>query len=417
MTAVQPLGARAWFIFFLCFSISALEGYDLQVLAVAVPGLRAQFGLVPQQLGVALSASLAGLALGALAGGMLADRIGRRGVLIGSVLSLGVFTLLTAFVRDYNELLIARALTGVSIGGAIPNLIATIAAIVGPRRTTTFVTAMMCGMPFGGVLSAVAGLTVVPTWGWPGVFYVGGALTLILSPFLIFGIPEVAGRKADPGAAVVSPAEALFGGGRAGATLSLWAVFILTLTIFSLLLGWAPTLVIDKGLPPAMASSVMLALNLAGILGAVFAGRLCDALGVRTAMLITFAGVAVGLALFAWASEAKMMIAASAVAGFFIVGGQFTLYGIAPRVYPAQLHGTGVGTAAAMGRIGSIFGPMLAGWLLASGMSVDNAVLAIIPLALAAGVAVILLTLFARDRMGATRPGSHVLEPDPDFAA
>ncbi|MBB6255264.1 MFS transporter [Nitrospirillum iridis] len=389
-TPISP--GRFWTIFALCFSAAALEGYDLQVVSVAMPRLRPQLGLLPQQVGVALSSGLMGMALGAMAGGILSDRLGRRGVLIISICGLGVATLLTAFVTSYQTLLLARILTGVAIGGAMPTLIAIVAAIAGRHRITTLVTAVMCGLPFGGVLAALAGLATIPSFGWRGLFVFGGVLTLLVAPLLMFGIPGVGDRAVGDDAHEPAGGNTLFGGGRILATPLLWLTFILTLAVFSLLIGWAPALVIDKGLPPTMASGVMLALNLSGIVGALLTGRLCDLIGVRAIMLPTYFGIAAGLALFAFADTPGLMVLAAMVAGFFILGAQFALFGIAPRLYPSARHGTGVGMAAAMGRIGSILGPIYAGWLLSGGMSADKAVLSTIPIAVAAGLALLLMT-------------------------
>ncbi len=388
-TAADALPKKSLTIF-LCFLVALLEGYDLQVLAVSAPMMRREMGLSPQDLGLALSAGLVGLAIGALIGGGLADRIGRKWVMIGSVVGMGVFTLATAFVHDLNGLLLARVLTGLAIGGAMPNMIATVAAVSDERNKTTNVAMMICGMPAGGIIAALAGHAVIPAYGWHGLYVLGGALTILIAPLLIWGLRDTVVRKTH-GTAPISYGAALFGDGRAPATVLLWALFIVTLLILSLILGWAPSLVISKGLPPSAGFSVLLALNGGGILGTLIVGRLCDTWGVRNALVPVYLGIAISVGLFAMGTSAGSLIPLAALMGFCVLGAQFAMYGVAPRLYPPSSYGTGVGAAVAAGRIGSISGPIIGGALIGAGATGSQVILAMAPVALLGAIILILL--------------------------
>jgi AAHS family 3-hydroxyphenylpropionic acid transporter len=388
-TAVPDIpGARL--TLWLCFAVAVLEGYDLQVLSVAGPLLREAMQLNPRQLGFAFSASLIGLALGAAYGGTIADRVGRKKVLLVSVIGLGIMTVATALARDFQTLLIMRVLAGVAMGGAMPNIIAISASVSGKGRTTSAVSAMICGMPAGGVIAALAGHALVASFGWRGMFVLGGVMTLLIVPFLVKGLAE-----SKPGerraAAPVSVRQSLFGEGRAPTTLLLWALFILTLAILSLFTGWAATLVVDKGLPATAGFSAMMAINIGGIAGALVSAAWCDRWQVRGAMLVMYVGMAVSLWLFSASDVASAVIPMAGVVGFFVLGAQCALYGISPQLYPPANYATGVGSAVGAGRIGSIIGPIVAGQVMSRGAAANEVVMGMVPVAVTAGVVLLAL--------------------------
>ncbi len=392
-----PRAGSARLTLWLCFAVAVLEGYDLQAMAIAGPAVRAAMQLDPKELGIAFSASLIGLALGAAYGGKLADGIGRKKVLLASLLGLGVLTVATALARDFGELVGLRIVAGLAMGGVMPNLIAISAAASRGERATTKVAAMICGMPAGGVVAALGGHPLVARFGWPGIFVLGGILTVVVIPALWRFLVEPAVQARPSGAVQYTWRQSLFGEGRALPTLLLWVLFILTLAIFSTVAGWAPTLVVDKGLPPAAGYASLLAINVGGIVGALLVSSSCDRWGVRHVMLGSYALMAVSLWLFSNSSTASSVIPLAGLCGFWMLGAQCALYGISPQIYPPASYGTGVGSAVAAGRIGSILGPIVAGYLMEHGTTADNLILTMAPLAVLAGL--VLLALATGERL------------------
>ena len=376
-----------WLTVALCFLVAIFEGVDLQAAGVVAPKIAPLFKLDPGQLGWFFSASTIGLVVGAMAGGRLADKIGRKKTLVVAIAIFGLFSVATAFSNGYESLVATRLLTGLGLGGALPNLIALTAENVGARRRNLAVSLMYAGMPFGGGLASLLVAFAPGDADWKAVFYAGGLAPLIAVPLLLWLLPE----SEQFGAAVVDARTrvvfALFGEGRAVATLVLWVGFFCALLVLYLLLNWLPSLLVSRGLPKPEASLVQAAFNLIGVLGPVAVGASMDGPARRPAIAAIFVALMVGLVVQAVA-PATFVIAliTGALVGIATLGGQSALYAIAPSLYPTAVRGTGLGAAVAAGRLGSIAGPLLAGALIGRGHSARDVLFALLPLVLVAGV-------------------------------
>jgi MFS transporter, AAHS family, 3-hydroxyphenylpropionic acid transporter len=373
----------------LCFLIAAIEGYDIQAFGIAAPRIAQEMGLGPSQLGWAGSAAMIGLVIGAFAGGWLADRLGRRPVLAGSVATFGLFSIATALSDSYALLLGARLLAGLGFGGAMPNLIAIAVEISPLRRRSVTVAAVFCGMPAGGAASALLARLAGEALDWRLIFWAGGLIPLLLAPVVLALLPET--RPAVDPRADRRNLRALFGQRRAAPTLLLWSAFVLTLLILYLVLNWLPTLVVAKGLPPADGFAAAMSFNLAGVVGALTLGWCADRLGYRWPVVLACAGLAACMMGLAASAESFPMLALSGLAGFLVLGAQYALYAAAPALYPAEVRAWGAGAAVAVGRFGSIAGPLVAGELRQAGATAGEVFAAMAPVAVAAGAAVLML--------------------------
>jgi AAHS family 3-hydroxyphenylpropionic acid transporter len=374
-----------------------LEGYDIQAMGVAAPRMMPALHLGQQQAGWALSANMIGLVIGALIGGRLADRIGRRPVLTVSVAAFGLFSLATAWANGFDALVAIRIAVGLGLGGAMPNLIAIAAEVTPLGRRTVVTTIVFCGMSLGGAASAILARYAPHGLDWRWIFIIGGAAPLLLAPAVGLLLPETRTAPGEGHAhSLRGGLDALFGEGRVWATLPLWLAYALSLIILYLMLNWLPLLVTAKGLAKADAPLASLAFNLSSLIGAPLMGVLVDRYGVRWPMAGGYVGVVVAMSLLAGASGFGPILALSGVAGFFVIGVQFCLYGLSPSYYPASVRGTGAGAAVAVGRLGSIAGPLVAGYLLGGGASAGQVVEAMTPVALVAGAAVLLLSFLGR---------------------
>jgi AAHS family 3-hydroxyphenylpropionic acid transporter len=373
-----------------CFFVAALEGYDIQAFGVAAPQMAPRLGLGPSELGVAGSAAMVGLVIGAVLGGWLADRVGRRPVLAAAVGVFGAFSLATAMVGDYQTLLLARLATGLGFGAALPNLIAIATEISPPGRRAATATMMFCGMPAGGAAVAFLAQAGGGAMDWRTLFTIGGVLPLAIAPAILFLLPETRPRP-DPGADL-SLARALFAGGRAVPTLLLWMVFVLTLLVLYLMLNWLPTLVVAKGLAPADGFAAAMSFNLTSIAGAVLAGLVVDRLGFRWPLAAMFAALAAVMLALGRADGLAAILILSGLCGALVIGANYILYALSPLLYPEAVRAAGAGAAVAVGRLGSIAGPLVAGELRAAGYTPGQVFEATVPAVLAAGLMVAVLT-------------------------
>lgn len=376
----------------LCFVVALLEGLDLQSIGVAAPRMAREFGLSVSQMGLAFSAGTFGLLPGAMLGGRLADRIGRKRVLIMATALFGVFSIGTAHAWDFWSLLAIRVATGMGLGGAMPNLIAICSESVPARLRNTAVSIMYCGIPLGGAIAAVIGIVSAGETGWRHIFYVGGLGPLLVVPLLC--MLQESGRFDQPRGRSVKPppvAWALFSEHRAVATCCIWISYFFTLIVLYFLLNWLPSLMVANGLSRAQAGVVQIVFNIGGGAGALGIGMLMDRGRPRTVVSGMYAGIIVALATLAAASGMAWMAFGAFLAGLFVIGAQSVLYGLAAAYYPTAVRGTGVGVAVAVGRLGSIAGPMLAGQLLAMGKNASTIIGASIPITIISAIAALVL--------------------------
>lgn len=382
------------FIVAICFAIAALEGYDIQAFGVAAPHMAPELGLGPAELGWAGSAAMFGLVVGALSGGWLADRFGRRPVLTVSVALFGVFSVVTALSHGFEMLTLARLATGLGFGGAMPNLIAIATEISPPNRRAMTTTSMFCGLPAGGAVVALLAQAGGEALDWRTIFLIGGVLPLVLAPVVFFFLPET--RPAHDENLDRRVLRGLFAEGRAPATLLIWMIFALDLLVTYLLLNWLPTLVVAKGFTAADGASASFWMNIASVGGALLLGWTADRFGYRWLLVGVYAGLAAALYVLAQATGMAAVVAGSAAAGLTVVGGLYVLYALAPTYYPPHIRAAGAGAAIAVGRLGSIGGPLIAGELRAAGYGPGDVLMALIPAVLLTTAGVWALTTLCK---------------------
>lgn len=379
----------------LCSLAALLEGFDNQSMGVAAPRVIAEFALSARQASFIFSATPFGLFAGAAIGGRVADSVGRKRALIASLLLFGLFSVLTSLATGPEWLLLARFLTGLGLGGAMPNFVSLASEATRGKQRVSIVTLIMAAMPFGGAISAVVALGAQLGWGWRSIFYVGGFAPLILALLMMrylgdsVKVPLVT-RWAPPAGSVLI---ALFGEGRARTTLLLWGGFFFTQSVLLLMLNWLPQFVIGLGFSRTQASWASVCFNLGGSAGAYFLGRLHAGERRRKWVVVTYAGMAITLLGVASIGTSFAVTAlACALAGIFIIGAQLVLFALAPLYYGTSIRGTGVGASVSMGRLGSAVGPLYAGLLLTGGSSSATVLLGITPFVIVAGVAAFFLT-------------------------
>lgn len=376
----------------LCFLVALMEGLDLQASGIAAQGMAAAFDLDKVHMSWVFSAGIFGLLPGAFVGGWLADRIGRKRVLMASVALFGLFSLITALAWDFNSLLIARCLTGVGLGAALPNLIALTSEVAGPRLRGAAVSMMYCGVPLGAALAAVIGIADL-AGGWQVVFYVGGVVPLLIVPLLGVYLSESLLFRSAKDSAPTGVVQGLFRDGAALPTALIWVSYFFTLMVVYILINWLPSLVVGQGFSGRQASWVMLALQVGAAVGTLFLGWVMDRLPAWALSALIYLGLLASLTALGLADHLQSMLLAGFVAGFFATGGQCVLYALAPHFYRPSIRATGVGSAVAIGRLGAMSGPLVAGKMLVLGTGTTGVMLASAPGIVLAAVAMFYLSV------------------------
>jgi AAHS family 3-hydroxyphenylpropionic acid transporter len=380
----------------LCLLCAVLEGFDIQAMGVAAPRLIPEFGLSPDQMGSVFAVSNVGLVIGAALGGWLADRIGRKPVFIAAVATFGLFTLGVALANSFAMLFVLRFLAGLGFGGALPNMMAMATEVSAPGKRAQTAAIMFCGMPIGGGFSAVVTQVLPADMDWRALFVVGGVLPMLLVPVLWLYMAETLRQGEHKVAKRHSTWHILFREGRAWPSLLLWAAFLPTVLILYLILNWLPSLVVAKGFARSVAPQSAIAFNFVAVAGAILFARLVDRFGTRTPLLVAYIGLIATLVALGAATNLAMIVFLSGVVGFFLLGANYALYGVAGSYYPLEMRGTGSGASVAVSRVGSIIGPMLGGVLLGGGATATNVVQSMAPFAAIAGVAVVILSFVRR---------------------
>lgn len=388
---------RVAIIVAICFLTALMEGLDLQAIGVATPLMAPEFGLSKQALGVILSSSPFGLLLGAIAGGKLADVFGRKAMLAATMAGSGLFTLLTAHVPNVETLIVVRFVAGIALGGALPNMLALASEATAENGKVGRVVISFAGMPIGGTLASVSAAIAATYHQWRPIFYVGGIASLALALAIVLVLQESSRFREAKAAGAGAPSrvnsiEALFGKGRLAATLLIW-VFCLCVNLISfLLLNWLPLLNIANGFTPAQASSLQVVYNFTACFGSIAVGGLMDARPGRWLLGGCYLGVALCfLGLAGGGSDFLRTAVILTLTGAFLYGSIYIVYGLIPGVYPTMVRGVGTGASFAAGRIGSIIGPMLAGYILGAGHSGAVVLEALLPITALAGVTAVAL--------------------------
>ncbi|WP_343699013.1 3-(3-hydroxy-phenyl)propionate transporter MhpT [Caulobacter sp.] len=396
-TAGRRSGASTIII---CFLAALVEGADIVSMGLAAPSVAKAFHFNPAQVSYILTATVLGLMVGAALGGRLGDRIGRKRVMIGAFVVLGLFSVLTAHAGDLPAFAVVRCLAGLGIGAAFPNLIAIAAEASRPDRRATGVGLMFAGQPMGGMSLGLFVASQARDLDWTHIFYIGGIAPLLLLPVLIFALPESEtfqrARQTTEAPRPPSAALALFGEGRTLMTLLLWVAYGFTQVVVYLMNNWLPTLMVAKGFTPQQAGMISAIENAGAILGCVILAMITDRGRLRPVLVVTYIAIAAGLWGLGAAQGFATVAAVGVVVGFFAIGGQLVLYTLAPAYYPTLVRATGVGAAVSFGRLGGIAGPLVAGQLLALNLTPAAVLISAMPCAVLAGLAAVGLTFVRR---------------------
>jgi AAHS family 4-hydroxybenzoate transporter-like MFS transporter len=417
----RPLSSFQISIILLCGLVLVLDGFNSQSIGFLAPPISESLGIPLKTFGPIFASGLFGLMVGALGTGPVADRWGRKWVIVVSTLTFAIFTLLTVRATSFDQLLILRFLTGLGLGGAMPNVVALTCEYAPKRMVSVVVGILMSGMPLGLVVGGLVSTVMIPMWGWRSVFYAGGIMPIIVSLILIKWLPEsvrfltVHGSSPKKISRILArispelenapinrepsrdhrragiPVKYLFTEGRAAGTILLWVPFFMNLLTLYFVVSWLPALLRQSAMPISAGVAAVSLFSVGGVIGSVAQGPLMNRYSSYVVLLAEFGlSTVLGGSLAFLATSFWLTVTASLILGGCVTGAQSGLNALAASFYPTSVRSTGVGWALGIGRIGSIVGPVLGGIMLSMNWSPQQILLAGASPSVIAAIAVVL---------------------------
>ena len=376
-----------------CLLIILFDGYDLAINGVVLPLLMVEWELTAMQAGMLASTALAGMMFGAMIFGSLADKIGRKKVIMICIVLFSGLTFAGGFASNPTEFAILRFLAGLGIGGVMPNLVALTSEYAPIRMRSTLVTGMFSGYAVGGVMAALLGSWFTPDFGWQIMFFIAG-IPLFLLPVIWKFLPESLTfivqqnrqaeareivRRLEPTITVKEtttfeldkvdvPESAsvmsLFRRGRTMNTILFWIAFFTCLLTMYALSSWLPKLMMAAGYSMDNSLMFMMVMNIGAVIGIIGGGILADRFHLKPVLMCLGVMGAVVMSLMGFQSNEFLLYILVFLAGAASIGSQMLLYSYVAQFYPLAVRSTGIGWSSAIGRMGAIIGPILIGGLL-----------------------------------------------------
>lgn len=372
-------------VFVLAALAIVVDGFDGQMIGYAIPLIMNEWGATRAAFSFAVASGLAGMAMGSLIAGVLADRLGRKPVLVGSMFIFGASTMLIGWSSDVSTIALIRFFAGLGIGAALPAATTLTAEFIPLRNRTMAVTTAIVCYPVGGMLAGLAAAQILPIMGWRAFFYFGGSVAIVAAIFLLFTLlesPKFLARQTSrwdelrelmkrmahqvdhvhqfTDGVIKSThrghVSELFREGRAFDTSWLWlAFFMIQLSIYSAY-SWLPTMLTTEGLSPALSGMGLTAYNCGGILGAVLCAAAINRFGSRRPMVFWAAMSAVtalGLKVINITASPESFLWGLGFHGLFATALQCAMFALCAHMYPTEIRTTGAATAMAFGRTGA----------------------------------------------------------------
>lgn len=380
-----------WLLFWSCFIIT-FDAYDLIVYGSVVPKIIEEWAISPVQAGTIGSYGPLGMMIGAISFGILADKFGRKNVLILSVVLFSVFGFICGFAPGPTSFSISRFICGLGIGGILPNLIALITDYAPRTKRNTMVSIAMCFFSIGGMLAAFLAMFMIPRFGWQSTYWVA-IIPIVFIPMMskyIYDSPAVLllkGRKKELQSVISkvnnsititeftefevhqekqtgSPVIALFKNNRALGTLMIWVAFFACLLLVNIIQTWLPGFMVNAGYALNLGLAFMVAFNIGAIIGTLILGSLADKWGTKRVLIPMFIISAICLSLLGFTNNITILYLLLAITGACTMGAQNISYSFVSQYYPPLVRSTGIGLASGVGRVGAIIGPTFGGILL-----------------------------------------------------
>jgi MFS transporter, AAHS family, vanillate permease len=376
--------------------LNGLDGFDVLAISFASPGIAAEWGINPAQLGFVLSMELVGMAIGSLVLGPLADKIGRRPLMLGCLMLMAIGMIMATTVKGMYDLSAWRILTGLGIGGLLAAINAVAAEFSNAKRRHLCVAIMAIGYPIGAVLGGLVVQQLLKGQSWRSVFYFGSLCTVAFIPVVLLLVPEsvhwlarkqparalekinrTLQRMGHAALATLPTISAevrkrsvtdLFAPALIGTTLLVAVGYFFHVTTFYFVLKWVPKIVVNMGFAASSAAGVLVWANVGGAIGGAALGLLTLRYNVKRLTIGAMLLSTVMVVLFGRSPpDLQVLALLCASAGFFTNGAIVGMYAIFAQAFPTHVRAGGTGFAIGVGRGGSVLAPIIAGFLFNAG--------------------------------------------------
>jgi AAHS family 4-hydroxybenzoate transporter-like MFS transporter len=388
----RPIGRVQWRIFFLLALVAMVDGFNAQALSIIAPALASEWHFGSAVMTRLFVAALCGTAIGSCSFGWIADRVGRKPVLLSAIAVMGMFSFASANSSTVFELGLFRFIEGVGLGAALPNILTLTVEYSPERHRNIMVNAVMCGFPVGGALGGMIVGHLLHQYGWRSALVLGGCASLVLVPVLALGLVEslrFLSTRNDAGTRINSimkkmgireaiklptfraqqtraPLRAILSSGLRFGTIVLWVMSACANIVQYFLISWSPWMLKATGVSASEAAYGAVALGVGSTLGALAIGRVMDRFGAYAVVAIgyllsvfTIAGIS-----FSIGFSLQITLIALFVAGVFVVGARFGVSALTTGYFPTQIRATGVSSCYGISQVGSVLGPLVGGMLI-----------------------------------------------------
>lgn len=356
---------QATLIVGLCFVINMVDGMDVVIMSYIAPALATDWGVPPEELGIVFSAGLLGMALGGLFIAPLADRFGRRRLILAALTLMSIGMVVSGFVMNLPLLIAARIVVGSGIGTVLATMAALAAEAAPKGRENMAVGIVQAGYPLAAVFTGLIAAHAIPVWGWQPLLLAAGLGTVLMLPVAWAVLPQMTAVSGDG-----SPPPAfgsLFSDGLRPRTLWLWAAIFTGLMVLYFIVSWIPRLSIEAGLSETNGIYAGALYNFGAFVGTLLMSWLSVRMNLARliATLLALAGVAM-MVFGSVQMSVPMTLTVAFLIGVTLQGGYNGIWPLAASVYPAGRRATGIGWAIGIGRSGAILGPLIGGYLMAA---------------------------------------------------
>ena len=416
----QPMSSAQIIAICVCVYLLALDGFDVLAIAFAAPGISEEWGLAEGVLGWVVTMELIGMAIGSIFMGNLADRFGRRPILLFSAVIMTLGMLAAAAAPNVYVLSGFRILTGIGIGAVLATANAMVAELANNKHRSSLVMVMAGGYSFGVVIGGLVATELLEVYNWRSVFYLGAAGSAIAIPLVLMFLPEsisylvtkrpakalekinsILGRFKKPLLAELPEVTTsgqgtgfriLFGSRFLKITLLLSIAYLTHISTFYFVLKWVPKLVTDMGFTASQGGSILVWVNFGGLAGSLVLALAMQFFDVRRLAIAFVIGAAVFVSLFGQVNANMSMLALASIgAGFFSNSAAGAMFPLMAKYFPTKIRASGSGVVLGIGRAGAISGPVLAGYLLEAQIPLAQVAMIISIGSMIAAIAIFLL--------------------------